>query len=124
MTELALFLVAVVLLIIVAPFAILTTLVMLFIKDSREKYPKFSNLLFAIAYSIDVFGNVFCSQLFNITLIKHGGYQFGERRETVSSVLGKNKIMGTLSKSGRVLAKILDSIDENHCINSIEQYKR
>lgn len=121
MIELALLIVALVLFVAVAPFAILTTIVMLFIKDSREKYPKITNLFFAIAYSIDVLGNVFCSQLFNITLIKHGGYQFGERRETVSSVLGKNKIMGRLSKAGKLLAKVLDTIDPNHCIKSIDK---
>ena len=39
--------------------------------------------------------------------------------ETISSALGKNQRDKTLSKKGKLLVKILDFLDENHCENSI-----
>lgn len=121
MKEFILFILAILLVLLVSPFAIICTIVMLFIRDSREKYNNLSDLFFAMAYSIDMFGNILCSQLFNITLIKHNGYKFGERRETISSVLGKNILTNTLTRTGKVLSNILDFIDTNHCINSIDK---
>jgi 8-oxo-dGTP diphosphatase len=40
--------------------------------------------------------------------------------ETISSVLGKNKKANTLSKIGKGLDWILDILDKNHSIKSIE----
>ena len=71
------------------------------------------------ARSIDVFANVEASELFNDVLIKKGGYKFGNRQETISSVVGKNQRDNTLTKTGRGLRYILDKIDKNHCIDSI-----
>jgi hypothetical protein len=76
----------------------------------------------AIAVSIDQLGNVVCSHLFNITLIKKDSkHLFGNPDETISSVLGKNKLNGTLTKIGIILTKILHFFDKNHSIKSIEQ---
>ena len=71
------------------------------------------------ARSIDVFANVEASELFNDVLIKKGGYKFGNRQETISSVVGKNQRDNTLTKTGRGSRYILDKIDKNHCIDSI-----
>lgn len=72
------------------------------------------------ALAIDILGNVVCGDMFNAFFIKHGGYYFGKQRETISSALGKNLQRGTLTKAGRLLAAILDFIDPNHCIKSID----
>lgn len=73
------------------------------------------------AVNIDKFGNREFRALFNKVLILKDGYKFGNINETISSVLGKNKLMYTLSNTGKVLVWILNSIDKNHCIKSIEK---
>lgn len=72
------------------------------------------------AVNIDRFGNREFRALFNKVLIKENGYRFGDIRETISSVLGKNQRDKTLSKTGKVLVWALDLIDKNHCEKSIE----
>lgn len=71
------------------------------------------------AIDIDRFGNRNFRTLLNTTLIKSNGYKFGNELETISSVLGKNLKNKTLTKTGKILCNILDFIDKNHCINSI-----
>ena len=67
-------------------------------------------------------GNVTCKELFNDTLILNNSENiFGDPDETISSVLGKNKRDGTLTKTGKILAAILDKLDKNHTIKSIDQ---
>jgi|TARA_R110000824_G_scaffold24337_6_gene85912 hypothetical protein len=74
---------------------------------------------FRSAREIDVFANVVGSDLFNAIFIVDGGYKFGNPKETISSVLGKNQRDKTLSLAGNLLRWILDLIDDNHCIKSI-----
>ena len=74
---------------------------------------------FRSAREIDVFANVVGSDLFNAIFITDGGYKFGNPKETISSVLGKNQRGKTLSLAGDLLRWILDLIDDNHCLNSI-----
>jgi 8-oxo-dGTP diphosphatase len=74
----------------------------------------------SIATSIDASGNVVCKDLFNLILIQKGGYEFGKRKETISSALGKNQRDNTLTHTGKVIAFILDKIDPNHCLKSID----
>lgn len=71
------------------------------------------------ALDIDRYGNHNFRTLWNATMITNEGYQFGNIVETISSVLGKNQLNGTLSKTGLTLVKILDLLEENHCINAI-----
>lgn len=71
------------------------------------------------ARSIDVFANVHGSELFNDVLIKPGGYKFGNKQETISSVLGKNQKLYTLTKVGNWLRILLDWIEPGHCLFSI-----
>lgn len=84
---------------------------------------KAKGYFFTASYNFDVYGNVELKTLFNATLITSLGYEFGRVGETISSVLGKNMLMGTLSIVGQILAYTLDWLDDNHCINSIIDFE-
>lgn len=66
--------------------------------------------------------NAACKGIFNRVLIEKDGYQFGDSRETISSVLGKNKVDGTLTNVGKCLSQFLDFIENDHCIKSIDVF--
>ena len=55
--------------------------------------------------------------MFNRLLIEQDGYKFGKVQETISSVLGKNQMLDTLSLWGWILVSILELFEEEHCIN-------
>ena len=78
--------------------------------------------LLEIAISIDQLGNVGMQHLLNLIWVKKGGYKFGNRDETISSALGRNNKLGTLTKFGKAIDKLLDFIDKNHSLNSIDYY--
>ena len=78
--------------------------------------------LLQIAISIDQLGNVLMQHLLNLLWIRPGGYPFGNRDETISSALGRNKRDGTLTLFGRWIDALLDRIDANHSLNSIDYY--
>ena len=75
-----------------------------------------------IAISVDQLGNVLMQHLLNILWVKKGRYNFGNRDETISSALGRNKRLGTLTGFGNGIDKLLDFIDPNHSLNSIDYY--
>lgn len=75
-----------------------------------------------IAISIDQLGNVVMQHLLNSAWIKKEGYLFGNRDETISSALGRNKKLKSLTGFGKAIDKILDVIDPNHSLNSIDYY--
>ncbi|WP_420601523.1 hypothetical protein [Flagellimonas sp.] len=75
-----------------------------------------------IAVSIDQLGNVIMQHLFNSLWITKDGYEFGNRDETISSALGKNKQLCTLTTFGKAIDKILDIIDHNHSLDSIDYF--
>lgn len=76
----------------------------------------------ALAISLDQFGNVLMQHLFNDILIDNKSRNlFGSPDETISSVIGKNKQDGTLTKFGLFISSILDRLDNNHSIKSIEE---
>ena len=58
--------------------------------------------------------------LFNTIMITKDGYKFGNEDETISSVLGKNQLKGTFRIIGYCLNRILDKLEKNHSIKSIE----
>jgi len=73
------------------------------------------------AINIDRFGNREFRFSLNKYLIKENSpFEFGNIDETISSVLGKNKKFGHLTRLGKVICKILDTIDKNHCEKSIK----
>ena len=73
------------------------------------------------ARSIDVWANYEFRTLWNKSLVKKdvAYYKFGIKYETISSALGKNKRIKSLSKTGELLVFILDTIDKNHTENAI-----
>lgn len=78
--------------------------------------------LLKIAISIDQLGNVMMQHLLNVLWVKKGGYKFGNRDETISSAIGRNNQLGTLTGFGKSIDKFLDFIDANHSLNSIDYY--
>ena len=73
------------------------------------------------AVAIDRFGNYQYHSLFNTWFVADGGYKHGNINETNSSVLGKNEHFGKLTKAGKVLVKVLNFIDKDHCFKSINE---
>jgi len=74
-----------------------------------------------VAISIDNTGNVMMQHLLNdFLLIKQKEtYYFGNKKETISSVIGKNSLTNTLSPLGKALNAFLNWIDKDHSFNSI-----
>ena len=103
------------------PFGLLITFVInLYKRKWKFSFSRLDAQLLSIATSIDASGNVVCKDLFNLLLIKKESYQFGNRKETISSVLGKNQRDNKLTGLGKLIALILDTIDKNHCAKSID----
>jgi hypothetical protein len=95
------------------PAIVVGTVVSLF-KHQGDTYFK------SIAIGLDHLGNVICQHLFNITLIEKDGYKFGNIKESVSGVLGKNFEANTCTLVGLYVCKILDTIQKKHVENSID----
>ena len=74
------------------------------------------------ALSIDIWANREFRTLWNVKLRIENGYEFGREGETISSALGKNQRDNTLSKTGKLLVKILDFLNKNHCEKSIKEF--
>jgi hypothetical protein len=99
------------------PLTIINTILVLV--QYGWKWATVNSYFFETAVDIDRFANRNFRTLWNLTLQKYG-YEFGDYRETVSSALGKNKLNGTLTITGKILCAFLDFLDENHCIKSIK----
>lgn len=95
-------------------FLPLTLVNWIFVKD-KKGYFKSS------AIDLDKFGNREFRTLFNKTLKTKNGYNFGNEKETISGVLGKNERDKTLTELGKIIVFILNKIDENHCFKSIDK---
>ena len=52
--------------------------------------------------------------LWNDMFRKKGGYNSGDRLDTISYFLGSNSKKNKLTKAGNVIVKILDTLDEDH----------
>lgn len=113
--------VSVILAAILFPIGLLITFVVnLYKRRWKFSFKRLDQQLLSIATSVDTSGNVICKDLFNLVLIKKGGYEFGNRKETISSALGKNQRDGTLTKLGIIVCNVLDWLDEEHCYRSID----
>ena len=62
------------------------------------------------------------STILNSVLISKDGYKFGNGLETVSSVLGKNQLIGSLSPLGLLLISVMDIFDKDHALKSIKNF--
>lgn len=100
---------------------LITFFVNLYKRQWKFSFKRLDEQFLSIATSIDASGNVVCKDLFNLVLIQKSGYQFGNRKETISSAIGKNERDSTLTKLGKIVVWGLDSIDENHCFKSIDK---
>lgn len=91
------------------------------IKSIKEK--RYSEYMGKMALSLDQHANCVCKYLLDWSLRKdvNGSFPFGNEDETISSVLGKNETSGTLTRTGCILVWILDKIDKNHSIKSIDK---
>jgi hypothetical protein len=130
--SLSLFLVAIWITWIIAPISFFIALFDgLFKVKVTEWILRFSLYLFTLAYSIDQFGNVLCKSLFNKVLIKEEtiycynidinvDMKFGNPEETISSVLGRSKAKDNLTFIGRMIADLLNWIDEDHVEKAVE----
>ena len=76
----------------------------------------------SVAIWIDQIGNSVCRDMLNRLLITSGWYSFGKVQETISSVLGKNQETGTLTFFWAMIVKLLDTLDKNHCKDSIQYF--
>lgn len=113
MINLLLWIIAVILLILLSPIFYIFA----FFNSSKNDWLKWK---LELAIIIDIYGNVLGKYFWKAILIKKDGYKFGNPKETISSALGKNKLKGALTKSGKILCFILDTLDPNHCIKSID----
>ena len=75
-----------------------------------------------IALSLDQFANVLADDLLNALLLKTRAKQrFGNEDETISSVIGKNFLAGSLTRLGLWVRYVLHRLDKNHSVKSIER---
>lgn len=100
---------------ILAPVAYTIGTIVSLCKRENDHYNK------QLAVVKDEYGNILCKYIFNFLLIKKHGYKFGATNETISSVIGKNKLDESLTFIGVFIDKILDSIEPNHSIKSINE---
>lgn len=114
-----LFLVSIVLLTVTGPIGFVYGL---FHSLFTKGFKGIGEYLLKIAVSVDQLGNVLMQHLLNVLWVKKGGYKFGNRDETVSSAIGRNKKLGTLTGFGKTIDKILDTIDPDHSLNSVDYY--
>ena len=126
--SLVLFLVAGALSVVLLPLGIIWTVgeIIVRIFSSSQKKSAFTKsiwfltaTLHSLALWLDQIGNAVCRDMFNRLLIEKDWYKFGKVQETISSVLGKNQILDTLSLWGWILVSILELFEEEHCIKSI-----
>ena len=75
-----------------------------------------------LALALDNAGNVIMQHLLNDTLLTKNTntYLFGNKKETISSVIGKNHLSNTLSPLGKALNRFLNWLDREHSLNSID----
>jgi 8-oxo-dGTP diphosphatase len=80
--------------------------------------------LYSISFQINRLGNYVCGDLFNDLLIKKkakGKYSFGNLDKSISYCIGQNLLLGSLSKLGLFINKILNTIEKEHTIKAIHK---
>jgi len=126
--SLVLFWVAGILSVILLPLGILWTVGEILVRifsSSQKKSALAKSIWFltatlhSLALWLDQIGNAVCRDLFNRLLIEEDWYKFGKVQETISSVLGKNQMLDTLSLCGWIVVSILELFEEEHCLKSI-----
>lgn len=116
--SLLLFLVASVLIVTTAPFGFLYAVIR---QSVVKRLHSLSVYFLELAIAVDNLGNALMQHVLNDALLvkNEKTYYFGNKLETISSVIGKNYVTGTLSFLGLRLNGFLHRIDANHALNSI-----
>lgn len=116
--SLLLFLVAAILLVTTAPFGFLYAVIR---QGIVKQVHSLSVYFLELAIAVDNLGNALMQHVLNDALLvkNEKTYYFGNKLETISSVIGKNSLTGTLSFLGIRLNSFLHFIDANHSLNSI-----
>ena len=118
-TGLILFLISVIAFLPLAIWGIIELIIELFYKSRFWKaLAKFGDIILLFATVVDVTLNVVCQVPLN-RFFQNNGYEFGDRKDTISKALGINERDGTLTKSGDFLCRFLNMIEKDHCKNSI-----
>jgi 8-oxo-dGTP diphosphatase len=117
MKGLLLFLTALILKLLFYPIGFCYSILLTFFKNGYIELDKY---FFNCALADDQQANTYLAKLFNDILIIKGGHKFGNVDETISSVLGKNLKLNTLSIIGKGLNSILNLFENDHTIKSIE----
>ena len=119
-TSFLLFLIAIFLLSVTAPIGFIFALLQ---KLFTRKIQSLRDYLLEVALVLDQAGNVIMQHFLNAVLLKKlpNAYLFGNKKETISSVIGKNFLMDSLTSAGQLLNGFLNAIDKNHTLNSIEE---
>lgn len=81
--------------------------------------------LYAIAYIIDVLVQVFCGKFLQFIFCKtyYKNSAWG-RAISISACLGSEELRGNLNKLGKALVRLLNKIEEDHCLMAWETEKR
>jgi len=114
--EIVLAILALILVVSFAPIGIVFTLIQ---SVTLWNINYFKDYCMNIAGALDQLGNVVMGPVFNLILIKKSKFKFGDKDETISSVLGRNQIDNKLRYLGKRLVALLDWIEEDHSIKSI-----
>ena len=119
-TSFLLFLIAIFLLSVTAPIGFIFALLQ---KLFTRKIQSLRDYLLEVALVLDQAGNVIMQHFLNAVLLKKlpNAYLFGNKKETISSVIGKNSLTDSLTSAGQLLNGFLNAIDKNHTLNSIEE---
>ena len=103
-----------------APIGLVVGVGMAVLSMFKYLYNVLNNYFLAMAIVIDILGNVIMSPLFNLILIKKEGYKFGNPKQTISYVLGRNKLNGTIKPLGAWSGRMLNKLDPNHVEKAVE----
>lgn len=122
LVSLLLFLTAIIIYLVVLPCAIFHMILKLtFTKQYVKIIESFTYIFKSHAIGIDQIGNSAFHIFFNDVFIKDKTiHPFGKIDETISSVIGKNKIINNLRLEGKILDFIISIFDKNHSIKSID----
>jgi len=113
--KIILFIIAILLGVVLLPVGLLFTLLYRVVFKTRSK-STVSDYFYSCALAIDQLGNVFCSDLFNSTLIHASATTpFGDADQTISAVLGYAEAENSLTSAGEMIANLLNTIDPDHC---------
>lgn len=119
--NLLLFIIALLIYLIVAPLCISYAAFKSISHKNISLVDTLSNIFLRHAKGIDQIGNGGFYLIFNDFFIKDDNiHPFGDVEETISSVMGVNKINNNLTLVGKLLDGILSLIDDNHSIKSIK----